>query len=84
MEKLKLMYSVDTRRNPMSPSTQTDVRNLADEDGQSGSVDPLANIEAGSLAWCRVCMYANPLVALGNAMLTGYVMSRIRRSRRRG
>jgi hypothetical protein len=66
----------------LSPSTQTEVRNPTERDDRSSSVDPLTDMEARSLAWCRACLYANPFVALGNAMLTGYVMSRVRRNRR--
>jgi hypothetical protein len=48
----------------------------------SRSVDPLANMEASLLTWCRAGMYVNPFMAFGNAMLAGYVMSRLRRHRR--
>ena len=48
----------------------------------SRSVDPLADMEASLLTWCRAGMYVNPLMAFGNAMLAGYVMSRLRRHRR--
>jgi hypothetical protein len=45
--------------------------------------DALADVEEHLLACCRALMYANPFIAVGNAMLTGFVMSRLRRSRRR-
>jgi hypothetical protein len=66
----------------LSPSLQTEVRKPTERDDRSSPVDPLADMEACSLAWCRACLYANPFVALGNAMLNGYIMSRVRRNRR--
>jgi hypothetical protein len=66
------------------PSTQTKVRNLTERADRSSSVDPLADLEASLLAWCRACMYAHPFMAFGNAMLTGYIMSLLRRNHRRG
>jgi hypothetical protein len=48
----------------------------------SRSVDALADMEASLLTWCRAGMYVNPLLAFGNAMVAGYVMSRLRRRRR--
>ena len=48
----------------------------------SQAVDPLADMEASLLTWCRAGMYVNPFMAFGNAMLAGYVMSRLRRHRR--
>ena len=67
----------------MSPPTQTEICNPTEGDDRSSSLDPLADMEAHLLAWCRACMYAHPLMAFGNAMLTGYLMSLLRRNRRR-
>jgi hypothetical protein len=44
----------------------------------------LADVEEHLLACCRALLYANPFMAFGNAMLTGFVMSRLRRNQRRG
>jgi hypothetical protein len=46
------------------------------------SADPLADMEASLLTLCRAGMYVNPFMAFGNAMLTGFVVNRLRRHRR--
>jgi hypothetical protein len=66
----------------MSPASPTRIVLVKGEDRPSPD-DALANVEEHLLACCRAFMFANPLMAFSNAMLTGFVMSRLRRIRRR-
>ena len=69
----RFLVSITTQSRITSPA-ETEDRQVA----------PLADVEEHLLACCRALMYANPFMAFGNAMLTGFVMSRLRRNQRRG